>query len=395
MWGYSRAELSGMPFLDLVHPADVPKSLAMFEAVGRGEATRDFENRFVHKDGSIVILMWSAYWSETDRKMFCVARDVTEGRATERALDRMGKRLQTTLECMSDAFYLLDREYCFAYLNREAERLLKVSRRDLLQRCIWEVFPEAKESEAQIQFQRCFEKNESGHFEIYYSQFERWFEFDAFPSEEGLAVYFRDSTEKKRSRDLLAESHERFLNLVRATNHAMWDWDLKREEMWWAVGFENRLGYDMAKIDPKARFWYENIHPEERERVYRSLCHCIESGGRTWGDEYRFRRADGTYAYVHDRGYIVHDEQGKPSRVVGGILDISERHEQEQKLRESEERFRQFAENVGDAFWIMDAESKELLFTNPAFRQVHGCESPVSYLDSVHPEDRDRVRRAG
>jgi PAS domain S-box-containing protein len=128
--------------------------------------------------------------------MFCVARDVTEGRVTERALQRMGARLQSTLESMSDAFYLLDREYCLTYLNPEAERLLNRPRGEIMHQCIWEAFPSAKESELYERYKRCFETNESTHFEFYYRAFERWFEVEAFPSEEGLAVYFRDLTER-------------------------------------------------------------------------------------------------------------------------------------------------------------------------------------------------------
>jgi PAS domain S-box-containing protein len=196
MWGYSHAELIGRRCLELVHPADAQKSAAMFETIRKGHKTRDFENRFIHKDGGVVVLMWSACWSELDQKMFCVARDVTEGRITERALQRMGARLQSTLESMSDAFYLLDREFCLTYLNREAERLLNRPREEILHQCLWDSFPTAKDSELYKHYQRCFETNDPAHFEIYYQPHERWFEVNAFPSEEGLAVYFRDLTER-------------------------------------------------------------------------------------------------------------------------------------------------------------------------------------------------------
>ena len=168
------------------------------------------------------------------------------------------------------------------------------------------------------------------------------------------------------------ESRERFLNLIRATNHAVWDWDLATDEVRWGEGFEEVFGYAVGAIDPHARFWYDHIHPEERERVYAGIKELIRSGQGVWTDEYRFQCADGRYAYVHDRGFVMHDALGRPARMVGGMIDLSERHQQEEKWRETEERFRQFAENVEDVFWIRELATSRYVYVNPAFDIVWG-----------------------
>jgi PAS domain-containing protein len=76
----------------------------------------------------------------------------------------------------------------------------------------------------------------------------------------------RDATERCRNQQLLAESHERFLHVVRATNDSVWDWDLVSNEVRWGDGFESVFGHPVNEIDPDSGFWYEHIHPDDRER---------------------------------------------------------------------------------------------------------------------------------
>ena len=82
------------------------------------------------------------------------------------------------------------------------------------------------------------------------------------------------------------------------------------------------------------------LHPDDKDRVTRELERVADSGGRTWAGHYRFRRQDGSYASVLDRGYIIHDATGKPARVVGGISDISERRQAEEALESSRRQLR-------------------------------------------------------
>jgi PAS domain S-box-containing protein len=92
--GYTADELKGRPCLDLVHPDDVEKTRAVLAAIMAGQATNDFENRWWHKDGRAVDLLWSASWSEPDQKVFGVGREITERKRTERQIKRSEERLQ-------------------------------------------------------------------------------------------------------------------------------------------------------------------------------------------------------------------------------------------------------------------------------------------------------------
>jgi PAS domain S-box-containing protein len=139
-------------------------------------------------------------------------------------------------------------------------------------------------------------------------------------------------------RDMSEQSEllERLALVGRATNDAVWDWDLRTGELWWSEGIHTLFGYAQRSVRPDLAWWSERIHPEERERVNGGMHAAIAAGGQLWSDEYRFRRADGSYAEVLDRGFVLHGPDGLPLRMVGAMLDITERKGAQEALRRSE-----------------------------------------------------------
>jgi len=206
--------------------------------------------------------------------------------------------------------------------------------------------------------------------------------------------------ERKRAADALRVSGERLQLVARATNDAVWDWDLLTDSMWWSEGFKSLFGHGTEETEPRGETWAQRVHPEDLNRVKSSLSKVIESGGVSWKDEYRFRRHDGSYADILDRGYIIHGSEGEAVRMIGAMIDISERKRTEQALRTSEERFRQLAENITEVFWVIDLADRHVIYVSPAFATVWGrsCESvyqaPESWEESIYPEDRPRIKEA-
>ena len=116
---------------------------------------------------------------------------------------RIARRLTTTLESITDAFFLLDREWRFTFLNARAEQLLERRREDLLNQIVWDEFPEARDTAFERHYRNAVRSGESTSFESLYPPLDRWFSVHAYPSEEGLAVYFRDVTEHKNMEEQL------------------------------------------------------------------------------------------------------------------------------------------------------------------------------------------------
>ncbi len=130
---------------------------------------------------------------------------------------------------------------------------------------------------------------------------------------------------ERRAEQLLRENEERFQLLSRATNDAVWDHDLVTDKTWRGDGFRTLFGYEPDQMPRTEAQWMELIHPQDRQHVSDSFRVAFETGQLSWSDEYRFLRADGSYANVLDRGYIVRDAQMRPVRVVGAAMDITER----------------------------------------------------------------------
>ncbi|RUR72293.1 PAS domain-containing protein [Chlorogloeopsis fritschii PCC 9212] len=153
-----------------------------------------------------------------------------------------------------------------------------------------------------------------------------------------------DITKRKQSEDNLQQSEERFQILARATNDVVWDWNLVTNQLWWNNNVHTLYGYLPEQVSSDPTWWYERIHPEDRARIIADIGNLINSGQHFWSNEYRFRRADGSYAYIFDRAYAVRDSMGKPVRMIGAMMDISDRKRAQQELERQNMRSRLFAD---------------------------------------------------
>jgi PAS domain S-box-containing protein len=142
----------------------------------------------------------------------------------------------------------------------------------------------------------------------------------------------RDITVRKKAERRLRESEERFRLAARVTNEVIWDNDLMEGTQRWDGALNEMFGYPLRE-ETDGAWWEECLHPDDRERVLSSVDGALAGTGETWSDKYRFRRADGTYATVADRAYLVRNTEGEAVRMVGSMADVTEAREAEEDLR--------------------------------------------------------------
>jgi PAS domain S-box-containing protein len=136
-----------------------------------------------------------------------------------------------------------------------------------------------------------------------------------------LGGYAVNLAEKYAVEKQLRETNERLLLLSRATNDAIWEWDMQTGKIFRNDALMDMIGYQLD--NPKGlSWWFRRIHPEDRNRVSDVVKDSTDNGRQSWQDEYRFKCADGEYKYMRDKGYIVY-ENGLPVKMIGSLQDVT------------------------------------------------------------------------
>lgn len=464
-FGYSRAEFLALTLYDL-RPADEWPALEADLARGTvADGSRYWSYR--HKSGQV------SYGDIRARDLtfqghparLIALRDVTEVVLARQQSQALAHRLEHTLESISDAFFILDREWRFAYLNSQAETLLARGRTELLGHNVWQEFPAAVGTTFQKCYTQAMSSGTTQRFTEFYPPLDTWFQVSAYPAPEGLAVYFRDVTQELANQQQLrllqaavdqqtdmlviteaepidgphgprivyvnqaftritgysaaealgrsprflqgpltdrreldrirnalqawqpvraelvnytrdgepfwleldivpladdngwythwvavernvtarkqiqaeAAAHEERLRLVsQATQDVIWDWNLLEQTVWWSDAFLPLFGQPPLDLEPGPESWTSRIHPHDRPRVEATIHAVIDGGGIDWVQEYRFRHARGHYLTVLDRGFVVRRDGGTPVRMVGSMVDVTERRELDERLRQAQ-----------------------------------------------------------
>ncbi|GAM98113.1 two-component hybrid sensor and regulator [alpha proteobacterium U9-1i] len=263
-------------------------------------------------------------------------QDVTPVKQVESERNLLATRLTESLNSMSDAVIMLNRDWRFTFVNRRAEQLLQRTSLDLVGKNMWDEFPEGRGTVAQAAYERVMTSGGSTSFELDYSPLGVWLEVNVFATDDGLAAYFHDTSERHRTHELLKDALERFRIVTQATADVVWDWNLLTDEIWWSEGMRALFGYDIGTLPSGSSSWTNALHSEDRERVMHGIHAAIDGSDADWQDEYRFVCADGSCAQVIDRGFIIRDAAGKAVRMVGSMVDVTKQRELEAQLRQAQ-----------------------------------------------------------
>ena len=210
----------------------------------------------------------------------------------------------------------------------------------------------------------------------------------------GFVKILRDRTAEHLAGRALEETQTRYRMVAKATSDAVWDWDLVANQVLWNDALEHAFGYPLASVESTGEWWLAQIHPDDRPRVYDSIHAVIDGDGNAWSEEYRFKRLDGSWAEVFDRGHVMRSADGQATRMIGAMLDMSRMRSAETALRRTEERFRTILETIEAAFAIVqvkfDADDRPIdyrfLEANPAFERHSGVNLRGKWVTEFAPD---------
>ncbi|MEB2779287.1 PAS domain S-box protein [Algoriphagus sp. C2-6-M1] len=311
-------------------------------------------------------------------------KNIDERIRAKEAIQKAYDEKNRILESIGDAFFTMNRDFTVTYWNNTAEKLIGVNREDLVGKNLWEVFPDAVELPSFTNYHKVLKSGEPVTFEDYYGL---WLEVSAYPSEEGISVFFRDITIQKKAERKILEANERFEKVAQATTDAIWDWDLLSDTFTRSNGFEELFGYKVSKNLTSSDFWEDSFFPEDMPGIQESLKSCLKDPeAEFWQHQYRIIHSEGEIKTVIDKGVIIRNEVGEVVRMVGAITDITDRIKHEEELNKLNQ--------------ILRGHIKELQTTNEqleqfAFIASHDLQEPLrmisSFLNQLERKYKDQL----
>lgn len=334
--GRSRSELLTLPVSTWMAPEDAALfsiALASTDAAPTWEATV----RLIRPYGEVrhcSLKLSRVLEGNVHSHGIVVLNDVTEQLGAERKAADTTALLRTIIDSAQDLIFVKDRDGSFILTNRELTNLAPPLIGDTVQE---HFAPHLAVGYATTDAE-VMRTGRSAIVEerIPLNSGERMFQTIKVPWRSGNEILgvigiSRDITDRLTAEERLCEREERYRLAALATKDAIWDWDLVSDQVTWNPAIEDLCG-DRPSAD--AAWWEERIHPDDRASVSNSIREFQASQGERWEQEYRFRRADGSYAHVLDRGFLVRNECGDSVRMIGAMVDTSERVEAFQRLNE-------------------------------------------------------------
>lgn len=464
----TKEELFKSSFAPFILPDDLEMASSYFQKTIKGEI-ENFDIRVISAKGTIRnfnVTNLPIVINNHVIGIHVIAKDITTLLENKKQIEAYNNRISNILESITDCFFALNSDWTVTYWNKEAERLLKMPREDIIGKNLWEVYENAIPLKFYSEYHRAIADRVSVRFEEYFPPFNIWLEVSAFPSEEGLSVYFKDITERKNSERALAASEQRFKALVqdgsdlvaildlagnyqyvsptsksilgieadyyigknafdfihvddqenvlqhfnllkekkrikippyrfkiedknyhwietivtnmmddpavsgivansrdvtqrieneikteesierfntvsKATNEAIWDWDIQTGNMIWNRGIKGIFGYN--QISYNRDWWYSRVHPDDVGEIVANIQSLIRRKKSRLKVEYRFRSADGTYKYVLDRSFLLFDKTGDPLKMIGSMQDITDSVNYIEAIEKQNQRLREIA----------------------------------------------------
>jgi PAS domain S-box-containing protein len=338
IFGYGRDEI-GFPErpAELVLPEDRNRVEEHLQQRLDGEVeSSHYSFRGLRKDGSVIDVEVLGSRTEIGGEPAIVGMllDITEQTRTAETLRRREAHFRSLLENAWDIIHEVDADGIIRYISPSVERVLGYRPEEMVGKpAAAFVHPDDLPTAARSFEEKITQPGSSEYLEIrlrHRNGSWRTGEVQARVLHDGTdapmaVVNTHDVTEARRVQEALRQSEERYRLVARATNSAIRDWDVRTGECSWIGASNILLRYTAEEIGSTVEWWYERIHPEDREGVINGIQGAIDGVGDSWVAEYRFLRGHGEFATVLDYCYIARDDRGSPLRVIGSLLDVTER----------------------------------------------------------------------
>ncbi|MFN4764384.1 PAS domain S-box protein [Gillisia sp. Q332] len=387
--GFSDSELKGITSIKKLY-ADSVFADSIFSSLLAGKFW-DGDIQLKNRNGEILDFHLSAgpVFNETGEliAIFGLHTDISERIAHEAALKKYGTQINNILESITDGFFSVSRDWEVTYWNKEAENLLGIKTNTILNKNLWNYFPDAKKLLFYSKYKEALDTGEKVSFEEYFDPLQKWFEVNAYPGKDGLSVYFKDVSDRKNVNEQIRITKERYDLVSKVTQEAVYEWDIIENTLVWSDAYYSIFGYQRQTSTETVENWESIIHPEDRLDLIDNLNTVLKTASRSqWQIEYRVIKGDKNVAVVLERGYIIRDTTGKALKMIGSMQDITELKQNERALEELN--------------FILKSRANELAVSNAELEQFayiasHDLQEPLrmvtSFLSQLQKKYEDQL----
>ncbi len=212
-----------------------------------------------------------------------------------------------------------------------------------------------------------------------------------------VVLEVRDVTEQHLAEQEVKSAQENLGRMSRAAGGIVWEYDVPRKKLTWSESYRDIFGYTDQHLEVEPSQWDDHVHPNDLQQIRESMDAVIRSKKKTWTGEYRYLKADGSYADVIDHGYILYDSLEMPMRMFGSMVDVTRQKAHEQELLESQRRFEIVAKVTNDVIWDWNLQTSSIWWSE-GFRVLFGYkeeevgDTVSSWTSRVHEKDSERVK---
>lgn len=408
--GYSIEEIQTMGeniLPQLMHPDDF--NVYLKEIMPRYQSAKDEENieheyRMKRVDGSWRWLhakesIFTRLVNGKPKQIFGLTSDVTENKQTYKKLETSEEKYRELFNNMSNGVCIYEavkggKDFIIKDINKAGEEITNMTKEYDLGKSIFEVRPSIEEfgladvfrrvfktGKSEIHDERLYEdKNLTGYFKNFVCKLE---------SGEIVAI-FENITRRKQAEEALIETKNRLLKAQNVAGMGFLDWNLQTNEIELSEEVVNLYGLEKGKNWVTPDLVASVVHPDDLTFVQQNLELAIKDG-KKYNIDHRVVRPDGKVLWVNAQAEISRDTDGIPLKLLGTVVEITERKKAEEALRESRDSFRFLAENAKDMIYRMSLPEGHYEYVSPASSDIFGYtpeefyNNPILIKQVIHP----------
>ncbi|MCX6698626.1 MAG: PAS domain S-box protein [Methanomicrobiales archaeon] len=369
MTGLRRESLIGKTVLEVL-PGIEPLWIERYGRVALTGSPDHFENYSGDLGRSFEVTVYQ----NAPYQFTTVISDITERKQAEADLSASEESLSAMLNGITESAFLMTPEGTVLAANETVARRLGMKQADdLVGQNALRILPKEVQMSRQIKIQEVIQSGQPAHFEDY--RLDRVISQTIYPVKDPdgivrrLAIFGVDVTDRKLTEEALHETNARLKFAFRSARSGSWEWDFPTGKLVWSPEFFELFGLP-PEVPPSFETWLGALHPDDRTSSMEKIDQSVKDHKDLW-NEYRVLLPEGGLRWIGAAGSTSYNDQGEPLRMSGICIDISERKQAEEALRESEARYRLLADNATDVIWTLDLKGN-FIYVSPSIFQLRG-----------------------